>query len=165
MEQAQSSMDDRRISTHPVFVAIKPRMPSADYSAPETPEAYISSLPEDRRAALTTLHRAIRAAVPKLEPAMISGIIGYGKFHYKYATGREGDWFIIGLCSRAAHISLYICAAENGAYLAEKNAAKLGKAKVGKSCITFKKLEHLNLDAAMSLVKRAEKLGGAGAMI
>jgi hypothetical protein len=130
---------------------------------PTSPEEYLASLPAERRTALETLDRAIRRAAPKLEPELVSGIIGYGKFHYKYDSGREGDWFIVGLSSRAAHISLYICSRDENGYLAEQHAKKLGKVKVGRSCITFKKLEDLDLEAALTLVKKAEKLGGAGA--
>lgn len=57
-------------------------------------------------------------------------------------------------------MSLYICSADKNGYLAEQNAKSLGKVKVGKSCINFKKLEDLNLEAALALVKQAEQLGG-----
>ncbi len=133
--------------------------------SPATPEAYLAGLPADRRGPMAALHEAIRAAAPKLEPMMMAGMIGYGKFHYKYASGREGDWFIVGLCARKNYFSLYICSGDKGGYLAEQAAAKLGKVKVGRSCITFKKLEDLKLDAAMALVLRAEKIGGTGAVM
>ncbi len=129
-----------------------------------TPEAYLAALPADRRAAMEKLHAAIRATVPKLEPFLQSGIIGYGKFHYK-SKSCEGDWFIVGLSARKNYYSLYICSADNGGYLAEQAAPKLGKVKVGRSCITFKQLEDLDLPAAMAVVKRAAKLGGAGAVM
>jgi hypothetical protein len=138
-------------------------------SAPSKPGDYIASLPEDRRKTIRTLHTAIRKAAPGLAPAVMSGmgspLIGYGRFHYKYASGREGDWFTIGLCARKNYYSLYLCAVEDGAYLAEKNASKLGNVKVGRGCITFRKLEDLKLPVAMKLVKRAQKLGGVGAVV
>jgi hypothetical protein len=132
-----------------------------------TPATYLKSLEGDSRATLETLHRAIRKAAPKLKAELMPGIgatpiIGYGKFHYRYASGREGDWFLVGLCARKNYFCLYICAADQGRYLAEQAAATLGKVKVGRSCITFKRLEDLKLDAAMALVKRAGQLGGAG---
>lgn len=127
-------------------------------SAP-TPAAYLKSLPEERRADVTTLHRAIVKAAPTLKPFMLSGMIGYGKFHYRYATGREGDWAVVALANQKGHIGLYICAAEkDGGYLAEKNAARLGKVKVGRSCIRIKKLSDLNLPVALELVARAAQL-------
>ena len=135
---------------------------------PTTPAQYLAALPADRRDAMQALHTAIRKAVPKLAPVIMSGmgpsaILGYGKYHYKSASGREGDWFLVGLSARKNHYSLHICAVENGGYLVEQNAAKLGKVKTGRSCITFKELADLNLTATMALVKRAEKLGGIGA--
>jgi hypothetical protein len=132
-----------------------------------TPAAYLKTLDDEVRTTLETVHRAIRRTAPKLKPELMSGlgpspIIGYGKFHYRYASGREGDWFLVGLCARKNYFSLYVCAVEQGRYLAEAAAGTLGKVKVGRSCITFKRLEDLNVDAAMAVVKRAVALGGAG---
>ncbi|MEO6006069.1 MAG: DUF1801 domain-containing protein [Opitutus sp.] len=128
-------------------------------------DEFLAGLPTDRRDTMTTVHRAIRKAVPKLAPEMMSGmgsspIVGYGKYHYKSPGGREGDWFLIGLVAGKNYYSLYICAADKGGYLTEQNAAKLGKVKTGRSCINFKKLEDLNLPAVMTVVKQAAKTGG-----
>jgi len=129
---------------------------------------YLAALPADRRAAMVAVHAAIRKAAPKLTPeimmAMGSPLIGYGKYHYKSRSGREGDWFLIGLAAGKSYYSLHICAADKGGYLAEQNAAKLGKVKTGRSCINFNKLEDLKLGAAMALVKQAEKTGGMNAV-
>ena len=134
-----------------------------------TVDEFLASLPDDRRDTMTAVHRAIRKTVPKLAPFMTSGmgaapIIGYGKYHYKSASGREGDWFVIGLAAAKNYYSLHICAADKDGYLAERNAAKLGKVKTGRSCINFKKLEDLKLDVAISIVKQAAKSGGLNAV-
>ena len=134
-----------------------------------TLDEYLASLPDDRRTTMTTLHKAIRKAVPKLTPFLTSGmgpspIIGYGKYHYKSASGREGDWFLIGLVAGKSGYALHICAAAKDGYLVEQHAAKLGKVKTGRSCINFKKLEDLKLDVAMTLVKQAVKSGGLNAV-
>lgn len=123
----------------------------------KTPTQYLASLPEDRRKALTTLHRAIRKAAPKLKPLIIHGMLGYGKYHYKYASGREGDSAIVCLASQKHHISLYLCGCDDTGYLAEQNKDRLGKVSVGKSCIRFKKLEDLNLDVALELIQKSER--------
>jgi hypothetical protein len=135
-----------------------------------TLDEFLAALPADRRDTMTKLHKAIRKAVPKLAPAMMSGmgpspIIGYGKYHYKSSSGREGDWFLIGLSAGKNYYSLHICAGDKDGYLAERNAAKLGKVKTGRSCINFKKLEDLKLDVAMGLVKQAAKSGGINAAV
>jgi hypothetical protein len=135
-----------------------------------TPDEFLAALPEERRDTMTTLHKAIRKAVPKLAPTIMSGmgpspIIGYGKYRYRSASGREGDWFLIGLAAGKSNYSLHICVGDKDGYLVERNAAKLGKVKTGRSCINFKKLEDLKLDAAMGLVKQAAKTGGINAVV
>jgi hypothetical protein len=130
---------------------------------------FLASLPADRRDTITTLHKAIRKSVPRLTPTMMSGmgsspIIGYGKYHYKSASGREGDWFLVGLAAGKSYYSLHICAADKDGYLAERNAAKLGNVKTGRSCINFKKLADLKLDVVMALLKQAVKIGGFNAV-
>ena len=129
---------------------------------------FTTALPDDRSDAVATVHQAIRKAVPKLTPYVTTGmgtpIIGYGKYRYKSASGREGEWFLIGLGVGKGGYSLHICAGDKTGYLAEKNAANLGKVKTGRSCINFKKLEDLNLKFAMELVKKAEKAGGINAV-
>lgn len=134
-----------------------------------TPADFLAALPVEQRTTMTTVHRAIRKAVPKLTPAMMSGmgpspIIGYGKYRYRSASGREGEWFLIGLSAGKSYYSLHICAGDKDGYVVEKNAAKLGKVKTGRSCINFRKLEDLNLNAAMTLVKHAAKSGGINAV-
>lgn len=135
---------------------------------PTTPKQYLASLPEDRRAVMTVVDAAIRQAAPKLDATMMAGmgtpLIGYGKYRYKSASGREGDWFLIGLAAAKNYYSLHICSADKGGYLAEQNAAKLGKVKTGRSCINFKKLEDLNLPVVKALVKQAVKTGGLNAV-
>lgn len=133
-----------------------------------TLDEFLAALPDDRRVTMTTLHQAIRKAVPKLAPLIMSGmggpLIAYGKYRYKSASGREGDWFIIGLASGKTGYALHLCVGGEGGYLVEKNAKKLGKVKTGRSCINFQKLEDLNLAATMALVKEAAKSGGINAV-
>lgn len=144
-------------------------MPLTDYAMkPTTIEQYIAGVPESNRDTLLKVHAAIRKAAPKLTAEIMTGmgspLIGYGKYHYKYASGREGDWFLIGLCAGKSNYSLHICSSDKGGYLVEQAASKLGKVKTGRSCINFKKLEDLKLPAAMALVKKAVKTGGLGAV-
>ena len=133
-----------------------------------TLDAFLAALPDDRRDTMTTLHKAIRKAVPKLAPLIMSGmggpLIAYGKYRYKSASGREGDWFTIGLASGKTGYALHLCVGGEGGYLVEQNAKNLGKVKTGRSCINFKKLEDLNLPATMALVQEAAKSGGINAV-
>lgn len=120
-----------------------------------TPDAYLKSLPDDRRADVTGLHRAIREAAPALAPHIVYGMLGYGTYRYRYASGKAGEAPVVALASQKNYISLYVSATDDAGYLAEHHAKRLGKVSVGKSCIRFKKLADLNLDVALELVRAA----------
>lgn len=77
-------------------------------------------------------------------------IIGFGSYHYKYASGHEGDAPLIGFSPRKAEFSLYVLVPDNDN---KKLLADLGKYKMGKACIYFKKLADLNLDTLEKLSK------------
>ncbi len=81
-------------------------------------------------------------------------MIGFGSYHYKYASGHEGDAMLIGFSPRKAEFSLYVSAPghENKQLLDQ-----LGKYKMGKACIYFKKLSDLNLDTLEKLSKATIK--------
>lgn len=123
----------------------------------KTPEAYIKAQDPDRAKDLQQIHDLIREVAPELEPFMISGMIGYGKMHYKYPSGREGDWFKIGLASQKNYISIYVCAIDHkiGKYLAEIYAEDLKPASVGKSCIRYKKAADIKWPALKKIIKEA----------
>ncbi len=77
-------------------------------------------------------------------------IIGFGSYHYKYASGHEGDAPILGFSPRKAAISLYVSTGiDNQQALIEK----LGKYKMGKACIYVKKLSDIDIEALKSLMK------------
>ena len=112
----------------------------------KTPKEYISMIDQPRRSEIQSLHDFIRKTIPDEKPFIISGMIGYGSYHYKYASGREGDWMKVGLASQKNYISVYICAvAKNGKYVPENYKKAFPKASIGKSCIRFKKVEDIDL--------------------
>lgn len=124
-----------------------------------TPEEYIADLPEPRRTQVRRLHDLIRAAAPDLEPSVESGMIGYGRYHYRYDSGREGDASIIALASRKSYISLYVSAiTPDGEYLAEASKDRLGKADVGKSCIRIKDPADIDLTALSDVITEGARL-------
>ena len=81
------------------------------------------------------------------EPAKIwgsklsSGIVGFGEYHYKYESGREGDALRLGFASRAANISIYIMP---GYQDFSEKLSKLGKHKIGKACLYIKRLSEVD---------------------
>ena len=98
-----------------------------------TPEGYIAGLEEPRRSEIQRLHDLIRETLPELEPNADDGMLGYGRFHYRYDSGREGDASLVALSSRKNYISLYVLCTNEGGYLAEQYVERLPKANIGKS--------------------------------
>jgi hypothetical protein len=132
----------------------------ASTKSPTTPATYLAALPAGRRKDLKTLHAAIRKTAPRLKPhlAYKATMIGYGPYHYKYASGREGDCPIVALSSRAQYISLYVLGSRGGKSLVQAAKSKLGKTNCGGGCIRFKQLSDLNLPVALQLVREASAL-------
>jgi hypothetical protein len=81
-------------------------------------------------------------------------IIGFGSYHYKYASGHEGDSILIGFSPRKAEFSLYVSAPGNDN---KQLLDKLGRYKMGKACIYFKKLTDLDLNILEKLCKETIK--------
>jgi len=125
----------------------------------KTPKEYIAKLDEPRQTEIKRIDKLIRQTVPELKPFIIAGMLGYGPFHFKYPSGREGDWCRIGLASNKSYISLYACAADKRGYVAERYKKKLPKASIGKSCVRFKTLDDLEPEALKALLRETAKTG------
>ncbi|MFL7838356.1 MAG: DUF1801 domain-containing protein [Candidatus Promineifilaceae bacterium] len=79
-------------------------------------------------------------------------IVGFGRYHYKYASGREGDWMLTGFAPRKRNLTLYIM---SGFDEYDDLMAKLGKHSTGKSCLYINKLEDIDLDVLRELVGKS----------
>ena len=91
----------------------------------------------------------------KAEPQMWgTSIVGFGSYHYKYASGRDGDWFLVGFSPRKQNLTLYIMSGFD-----EYNSLlkKLGKHATGKSCLYIKRLEDVDVKVLKELVTRSVK--------
>jgi hypothetical protein len=127
----------------------------ATVSKADTPDALIAAIDEPRRSEVRELDGLITSTAPDLERYVISGMLGYGRYHYRGASGREGDWCRIGLANNKATISLHVLAADESGYLPESYADRLPKADIGKSCIRFKRLEDVDLGILEHLIRKA----------
>lgn len=97
--------------------------------------------------------RAILELMRKLtgeEPRMWGKtIVGFGRYHYKYKSGREGDWFLTGFSPRKQNMTIYMM----GGYADGSGLLpKLGKHKTSVGCLYFKKLEELDVDVLEELI-------------
>ncbi|WP_317057166.1 DUF1801 domain-containing protein [Roseovarius rhodophyticola] len=105
--------------------------------------------PERRRKEAETLVSFFRD-VTGFEPVMWGpSIIGYGRYHYVYASGREGDFLATGFSPRKSALSIYIMPgyADFGNIL-----ERLGKHKIGKSCLYINKLDDVDMNVLAELV-------------
>ena len=81
-----------------------------------------------------------------------AGLIGFDRYHYRYDSGREGDFFVIGFSPRKNDISVYLpCSGSAQTAL----LAKLGKHKMGKGCLYMRKLSDIDSDIFEQLVTDA----------
>ncbi len=76
-------------------------------------------------------------------------IIGFGDYHYKYKTGREGDWFKIGFSPRKQNLTLYFMV---GFIKDDERMKSLGKYKTGVGCLYINKIEDIDIDILKELM-------------
>ncbi|MDN3647744.1 DUF1801 domain-containing protein [Reinekea marina] len=115
-------------------------------------ETYLSAIEDESRQADCRKIVEIMREESGCEPVMWGAIVGFGKYHYKYKTGHEGDFMRAGFSSRKTNISLYIMAGFD-AY--PDLMSKLGKFKTGKSCLYVKKLDDVDIDVLRRLIRES----------
>jgi hypothetical protein len=116
---------------------------------------FLARVPNDkRRAAAQTVCRLMEEVTGE-EPVMWGdSIVGFGAYHYKYASGREGDWPRIGLSPRKANLTLYFM---DGFGDHSNLLDKLGKYKTAKSCLYIKSLEDIDVSVLKEMISKSYK--------
>jgi hypothetical protein len=113
---------------------------------------FLASLPsEQARADCEALVKLMQAATGQPPKMWGSSIVGFGDYHYRYASGREGDWFVTGFAPRKQNLTLYVM----GGY--ERQAAllkQLGKHKLGVGCLYLKRLSDVDPAALEQLIRK-----------
>lgn len=116
-------------------------------------QAFLDACTDDTRRADATALARLMQKVTGIEPSMWgSSIVGFGSYHYVYASGREGDMPIVGFSPRKAANVLYGTIGFKGA---EALLTKLGKHTTGKGCLYIKKLTDVDLKVLETLVEKA----------
>jgi len=118
-----------------------------------SPESHIAAIAneEQRKDARTLV--ALMRRVTKQEPRMWGpSIVGFGSYHYKYASGHEGDSALAGFTARGRELVLYIAAGFDGR---DVLLAQLGKHKTGKVCVYIRRLANVDLKVLETLVTRS----------
>lgn len=107
--------------------------------AASSPEEFIGKLEGARRDDIGRLHERVVALAPDIAVGTGSGMLEYGRYEYRYASGREGSWFVLGIASNKAYISLYAPTLD-----LEPFVEQLPKASLGRGCIRFKRLDDVD---------------------
>ena len=104
--------------------------------------AFINSIDDkQQRADARRIAAMMRQATGSRAKMWGTGIVGFGSYHYKYASGQEGDWPLVGFSPRKQNLSLYIMPGFSGFAGLMK---KLGKYQTGKSCLYIKRLDDVD---------------------
>ena len=120
--------------------------------------AFLSTVADEGRRADASTICELMASVTG-EPAMMwgSSIIGFGTYHYRYASGHEGDAPLAAFSPRKAQLVVYLVAGFEERY--GKQLARLGPHKTGKTCLYIKRLSDVDLDVLRHLVDRSVRVG------
>jgi len=113
--------------------------------------AFLDAVSDDTRRADAYALVDVMRAVTKSEPRMWgTAIVGFGRYHYRYESGREGDAPLVGFSPRKQNFALYL----SGAF-EEREAllAKLGKHKTGKGCVYINTMKDIEVGVLKKLVK------------
>jgi len=115
--------------------------------------AFLDKVSDDQRRqdcyAILEMMKEATGAEPKMWG---DSIVGFGSYHYKYATGREADWLLIGFSPRKQNLTLYFM---TGFTDYEGILSRLGKFTTGKGCLYIKKLDDVNLAALQELITQS----------
>ena len=116
-------------------------------------DAFIEAVDDERKRADCGVVARLMAEITGAEGVMWgSSIVGFGSYHYRYASGREGDFFEAGFSPRKRALTIYVMA---GFAEYEDLLARLGKYSTGKSCLYVKRLADIDFDLLREMLIRS----------
>ena len=120
-------------------------------------ERFLAEVPDERRREDARRLCAMMREVTGEPPTMWgSSIIGFGTYHYRYASGHEGDAPLAGFSSRRQHLAIYLVGGFENRYRAV--LARLGPHKTGKGCLYLTHLDDVDLGALRELIDRSVRV-------
>lgn len=118
-------------------------------------EKFLNKIPDEVRRedcfAVARMMEEITGSKPKMWG---DSIVGFGEYHYKYASGHEGDWPITAFSSRKSDLTLYIMP---GFQQYQDLMAQLGKHRTGRSCLYIKRLSDVHVPTLKKLIRESVK--------
>lgn len=123
-------------------------------------DEFLAGVAHDTRRADAQRVCAMLRRITGEEPAMWGdSMVGFGEYHYRYATGRAGDWFRIGLAPRKQSLTLYLMDGFDGY---DELLARLGPHKTGVSCLYVTRLDRVDEDVLIELFRRSWESAAMG---
>jgi hypothetical protein len=123
----------------------------------ESVGAYLAKIEDPQKRADSAVLVALMQRTTGEQPKMWGdSIVGFGTYHYKYASGHEGDSCIAAFSPRKAEFSIYLW--PEPAPWREELLAKLGKHRMGKGCLYVRRLENIDLKVLEKLVRQSAKV-------
>jgi len=114
---------------------------------------YLNSVEDEKKREASFEVKEIMEEVTSEEARMWGdSIVGFGHYRYKYASGREGEWMLVGFAPRKRNLTLYIM---SGFDEYDDLLGKLGKHSTGKSCLHINKLADIDMDVLRELVDKS----------
>ena len=114
--------------------------------------AFLNAIPDEARRkdckAVAKMMEEVTGEKPKMWGP---SIVGFGQYHYKYASGHEGDMCRLGFSPRKKDLTLYLYGLERQSALLKQ----LGKCAIGKACLYLNKLEGLDMSALAQLMENS----------
>ncbi len=113
-------------------------------------EEFLNTIDDETKRSDSFMILAMMRQVSNSEPRMWgTSIVGFGDRHYHYASGREGDWFLVGFSPRKENLTLYLTF---GGLQDIELLKRLGKYKTGKGCLYIKRLRDVDLEVLKDLI-------------
>jgi hypothetical protein len=120
-------------------------------------EGFLARVPDGQRREDARRLCAMMQQITGEPPAMWGpGIIGFGTYHYRYASGHEGDSALASFSPRSQHLVIYLVGQFETRY--QSVLARLGPHKTGKGCLYVKRLDDVDQDALRELIDRSVRV-------
>jgi Domain of unknown function (DU1801) len=122
----------------------------------EDVESFLNNMSDEKKRQDCFTLLEMMKQITNLEPKIwASSMVGFGDYHYKYASGHEGDAFIVGFSPRKQNLTLYILTGFEGE---QQLLEKLGKHTTGKGCLYVKRLDDVHLPTLRSLIQHSVEI-------
>ena len=119
--------------------------------------AFLAQVPDERRRADARRLCVLMQEITGEKPAMWgTSIVGFGSYHYRYASGREGDSALASFSPRSQHLAIYLVGEFESRH--RSVLARLGPHKTGKGCLYIKRLDDVDQDALRELIDRSVRV-------